>query len=64
MSSPEEVKESEAEKQAVDGVTSEDEPIIVVEEPQDIDEKTEVEIIDEEVTREDSKEGDEQKKIT
>jgi len=62
VSSPEEVKESEAEKQAVDGVTSEDEPIIVVEEPQDIDEKTEVEMIDEEVTREDSKEGDEQKK--
>ncbi len=62
VTSSEEVKESEAEKQAVDGVTFEDEPIIVVEEPQDIDEKTEVEIIDEEVTREDSKEGDEQKK--
>lgn len=62
VTSPEEVKESEAEKETVDSVITEDEPIIVVEEPQDIDGSTEVESIDEEVTREDSKEGDEQKK--
>lgn len=62
VTSSEEVKESETEKETVDSVITEDEPIIVVEEPQDIDGSIEVENIDEEVAREDSKEGDEQKK--